>query len=679
VQAFFDRCRPAPQGAFYFPGSPVPQGRASAVGAAASSGLETLEGRRLLTAVNSVTIYNTDTDVAIRDLGDGDTFDYAELGTTQLTLAAKTDSSTASVKFGWDGNSSYRVESAKPFTINGDDDGDLLDFDGLTNGTHTITLRPYSASKATGTAGSEVKMTFTVRNDPWGTTPTTNPAPTPAPTPSAPPSDTGGGGDNEQPTVSLGGTILGTFAGPAYSLLRAKASDPDGNISKVEWYANGEYIGQAISAPYMFAWRDVPPGTYEVKAKAYDNDGGTKTSSGGTIKVVSVSGDKVHVSKEGSDDSGNGSESRPYKTIKRAQSSADAGDTILIHAGTYKETIRLKKSGTSDKPITLKAADGPGSVTIDVDGKEYAAVPDYEGAGKWTTLIGLNFKNAENDTGQTTAAVKTADGWRMIDCHVENVNGAAIGMFGKNVVLVRSGAEDNGCTGIGGSRLSDAMMLDCDSFGNNTGRYSGGYEGGGGKFTKVNGFLVEGYESYDNNGPGIWFDIGNVNVAIRNSKFHDNRNLYRDDGSEKIGGRGVFFEMGGIISDGDDIEVEGPMLVEHCTFWGNDHAGVDVYSTANAIVRDNTFNGDYINLKDGGRDPHHVRDLRIVDNRIKDGYVTADEATADDYRDEDFVINRNVYDVDGDKIIRWDGKSYYKPSDAASSLGFEKDGWLGSF
>jgi hypothetical protein len=641
-----------------------------------SRAVEPLEARRLFSAVSGFSLYNADTGAAIRPLVTGDVVDYATLATRNITVVAEADAATTGVKFSLNGDGDHHIESQHPFSVAGNV-GAKLNAWKPSIGEHTLVAIP----SAEGAGGDGAGVVFSVTDSgivapDTGEDDPETPAPAPGVTVGA--ADSGVDPHNQPPSVSLGATALGTFAGPAYSLLRASAADPDGSISKVEWYANGALVGQATSAPYMSAWREVPAGTYELTAKAYDNDGGTRVSAAGTIKVVAPRGDNVHVSTSGSDSSGNGSASKPFKSIRRAQSSADPGDTILIRPGTYKEEIRLDKSGTSEKPITFKAADGPGTVTIDADGREYLAVPDYAGAGKWTTFIGITFKNARNQPGQTTSAVKTADGWRLIDCHVQNVDGAAIGMFGKNVVLVRTSAEGNGCTGIGGSQLTNAMMLDCESHGNNTDQYSGGYEGGGGKFTKTNGLLVDNYHSYDNNGPGIWFDIGNANVAIRNGEFHDNRNLYRDDGSEKIGGRGVFFETSGIMADGGDIEAEGPMLVEHNTFWGNEHAGVDVYSTANAIVLDNTFNGDYINLKDGGREPYHVRNLRIVDNRLKDGHIFADSATVKDYKDEDFFIDRNTYDNGGDAILSWDGRKYERTSEVARALGFEKNGSLGT-
>lgn len=70
-------------------------------------------------------------------------------------------------------------------------------------------------------------------------------------------------------------------------------------------------------------------------------------------------GNTYHVSKaENASDSGGGTAENPFATIGKAASVAKAGDTVVIHEGTYRETLRPSSSGEAAKPITFKAADG---------------------------------------------------------------------------------------------------------------------------------------------------------------------------------------------------------------------------------------------------------------------------------------------------------------------------------
>jgi len=53
-----------------------------------------------------------------------------------------------------------------------------------------------------------------------------------------------------------------------------------------------------------------------------------------------------------------GTEAQPFKTIGRGVQSLQPGDTLLIKAGTYRETVILSRSGTQAKPIKIRAFPG---------------------------------------------------------------------------------------------------------------------------------------------------------------------------------------------------------------------------------------------------------------------------------------------------------------------------------
>lgn len=74
----------------------------------------------------------------------------------------------------------------------------------------------------------------------------------------------------------------------------------------------------------------------------------------------------VYVSTAGSD-SNAGSLAKPFRTIQRAASIAQPGDTVLVRGGTYRETVRPTRSGGSSSPITFKAY---GNETVTVSGAD---------------------------------------------------------------------------------------------------------------------------------------------------------------------------------------------------------------------------------------------------------------------------------------------------------------------
>src|SRR4051812_21730695 len=65
-----------------------------------------------------------------------------------------------------------------------------------------------------------------------------------------------------------------------------------------------------------------------------------------------------HVAIDGSDSS-DGSQDQPFRTIDRAAELAQPGDTVVVHAGEYREWVRPRRGGLSDqRRITYQAADG---------------------------------------------------------------------------------------------------------------------------------------------------------------------------------------------------------------------------------------------------------------------------------------------------------------------------------
>ena len=73
---------------------------------------------------------------------------------------------------------------------------------------------------------------------------------------------------------------------------------------------------------------------------------------------MNTTGTEYHVSKSGSDRNP-GTKDRPFATIQRAADLAMPGDTVIVHAGEYREWVDPKNGGTCDRRrITYTAAPG---------------------------------------------------------------------------------------------------------------------------------------------------------------------------------------------------------------------------------------------------------------------------------------------------------------------------------
>ena len=56
------------------------------------------------------------------------------------------------------------------------------------------------------------------------------------------------------------------------------ASDPDGNVVRVEYLRGNSLLGVATVAPFSFEWPNIPAGADSLRARAVDNDGGVGES-----------------------------------------------------------------------------------------------------------------------------------------------------------------------------------------------------------------------------------------------------------------------------------------------------------------------------------------------------------------------------------------------------------------
>lgn len=90
---------------------------------------------------------------------------------------------------------------------------------------------------------------------------------------------------NVAPTVSLTIASSGPYFAPGTLSLAADATDSDGTIARVEFYANGALIGTDSTAPYGLVWDAVQGGSYAITAKAIDDGGASTNTAAAAVSV----------------------------------------------------------------------------------------------------------------------------------------------------------------------------------------------------------------------------------------------------------------------------------------------------------------------------------------------------------------------------------------------------------
>jgi uncharacterized protein (TIGR03790 family) len=91
---------------------------------------------------------------------------------------------------------------------------------------------------------------------------------------------------NDAPSVMLTSPLAGqTFTAPANITLSANASDSDGQVTRVDFYAGATLIGTASTKPFSVTWSNVAAGDYTLTAIATDNAGATESSDAVNVRV----------------------------------------------------------------------------------------------------------------------------------------------------------------------------------------------------------------------------------------------------------------------------------------------------------------------------------------------------------------------------------------------------------
>ena len=102
--------------------------------------------------------------------------------------------------------------------------------------------------------------------------------------------------NNQPPLVTLTAPADGSaYAAPASVTMIAAASDNDGSIAKVEFYANGALVATDLTSPFEATINSVAAGNYSLSAKAFDNLGAMNVATSVGITVTAAPASTMHV------------------------------------------------------------------------------------------------------------------------------------------------------------------------------------------------------------------------------------------------------------------------------------------------------------------------------------------------------------------------------------------------
>lgn len=88
-----------------------------------------------------------------------------------------------------------------------------------------------------------------------------------------------------------------------------------------------------------------------------------------------------------------GTADEPFATLGKAAEVADAGDTVIIGAGVYREVLKPSNSGTADNPIIFKTADG---ADVTISALEEIGNPNYVENGLYVYNVDWDLGDGRN-------------------------------------------------------------------------------------------------------------------------------------------------------------------------------------------------------------------------------------------------------------------------------------------
>ena len=168
---------------------------------------------------------------------------------------------------------------------------------------------------------------------------------------------------NKPPLVTIVSPKDGAaFTGPTNIAIRAEASDPDGYVRKVEFFAGDRLLGTLTNSPFTLVWTNAAAGTNSLTARATDDKGAKTTSRAVRITVTAPV-----------------PEPPPAVTVTTTDS--EASERPVSANSTNTATFTIQRTGSAHQPLAVRY---PLSGTA-VQGVDYAKLGDSAGS-LWITI-----------------------------------------------------------------------------------------------------------------------------------------------------------------------------------------------------------------------------------------------------------------------------------------------------
>lgn len=192
-------------------------------------------------------------------------------------------------------------------------------------------------------------------------------------------------------------------------------------------------------------------------------------------------------------------------------------------------------SNPTDNFILLRTSRNPNTADTRISHNRGA----FREGARTVKVRNINFK------GYTLHSMMTDDNWGVTNCIFEKNGVTGLSLRGKNVFVARNVVSENGCTGMQGtlraSTVKNNKIVNNNVMGHKPGMHAGGIKLIGSRQTSIEANYV-----IDNEGAGIWVDIGCIGVAVHDNVIVETKNF------QGLQARGIQYELSqGTPTDGE--------------------------------------------------------------------------------------------------------------------------------
>jgi gliding motility-associated-like protein len=283
---------------------------------------------------------------------------------------------------------------------------------------------------------------------------------------------------NTPPVVSLTAPANNTQFTPGSPItLTATASDPNGTVTKVEFFDGTTKLGEDLTSPYSFAWSNAAEGSHVITVKATDNGNVvttsaaitiTVTTSTNTLPVVSITaplnnaqfanGNSITISATASDANGTVTKVEFFDgTTKIGEDLTSPYNFIWtsVSAGTHAVSARATDNlgGIGSSTTISITVDGPASPVVEAGENVFLTLPensltmnptissDGPVETNWTQVEGPNTASMSDPNADQVNISDLIEGTYVFEISVTNASG--IGTTDLITITVTASGSEN--------------------------------------------------------------------------------------------------------------------------------------------------------------------------------------------------------------------------------------------